>query len=436
MPSIDNRSSGGASNISSAINLTKTIIGAGLLSMPLAYATDGTIFGTFIIILAALTSGFGLFIQAYVSRYIASGHANFFGLCLITYPQLSVIFDIAIAIQCFGCAISYLVLIGDLMPTIIPDVPYVEEKHYRTFWLLVSALFTVPLSFAKKLDALRYTSILALIAILYISLLVVAHFFIHDIPRSGIIEYFPSSITGVFSTFSIIVFAFSGQQNMFSIINEAKDKSLTNLTRLINFAIILSSVLFIGVGLAGYLTFGSSVNGNVILSYPNGAATLLGRFCIVFMVLFSFPLMFYPARISFNNIYYSAKKGLQEKSEEVNETTLLIQGGDEGDTEEQTNLHVVPFTHKTFVVLTILLLITAYTLAITLKSFAFVLAIVGATGSTSISFILPGLFGYKLIGSELDDPSTLEKIFKYLSLGLTIWGVAVMIVCLYSSLAL
>lgn len=435
MPAIDNASNG-ASNISSAINLAKTIIGAGLLSMPLAYATDGTIFGTIIIIVAALTSGFGLFIQAYVSRYIATGHANFFGLCSITYPQLSVMFDVAIAIQCFGCAISYLVLIGDLMPTIITNVPYVEEKHYRPFWLLVSALFTVPLSFAKKLDALRYTSILALIAILYISLLVVAHFFIKDIPRSGIIEYFPSSVTGVFSTFSIIVFAFSGQQNMFSIINEAKDKSLTNLTRLINFAIILSSVLFIGVGLTGYLTFGSSVNGNVILSYPNGATTWLGRLSIVFMVLFSFPLMFYPARISFNNIYYSARKLLEEKPEEVNESTLLLQGDTDTDPEGQTNLHVVPFPHRTFVILTIILLLTAYALAISLKSFAFVLAIVGATGSTSISFILPGLFGYKLIGSELDDPSTLEKIFKTLSLGLTIWGVLVMIICLYSSLTL
>ncbi|KAI5954005.1 AVT7 [Candida margitis] len=435
MPSIDNGSSG-ASNVSSAINLVKTIIGAGLLSMPLAYATDGTIFGTFIIIVAAVTSGFGLFIQAYVSRYTVTGQANFFGLCSITYPQLSVIFDIAIAIQCFGCAISYLVLIGDLMPTIITNLPYIEEKHYRTFWLLVSAVFTVPLSFAKKLDALRYTSILALIAILYISLLVVSHFFINDIPRSGIIEYFPSSITGVFSTFSIIVFAFSGQQNMFSIINEARDKSLTNLTRLINFAILLSSVLFIVVGLTGYLTFGSSVNGNIILGYPNGAATWLGRFCIVFMVLFSFPLMFYPARISFNNIYYSARKGLEEKTEEANESTSLLQGSTGGDSEGQTNLHAVPFSHKTFVILTVVLLITAYTLAITLKSFAFVLAIVGATGSTSISFILPGLFGYKLIGSESDDPSTLERIFKHLSLGLTIWGVLVMIVCLYSSLAL
>ncbi|KAI5958959.1 AVT7 [Candida pseudojiufengensis] len=427
MPSID-QPEYGASTFSSSISLLKTIVGAGLLSMPLAYSTDGSIFGTFIILLAAITSGFGLFLQCYVSKYTTIGHATFFNLCSITYPQLSVIFDIAIAIQCFGCAVSYLILIRDLMPTIITYVPYIGEEHYKTFWLLVSTVFTVPLSFLKNLDSLKYTSIVALVAILYISLLVIGHYLFNDIPRSGLIEYFPSSVTGVFKTFSIIVFAFTGHQNMFSIINEAKDKSLPKLVHLINFAILVSTILFIGVGLAGYLTFGSSVNGNVILSYPNGIPTLIGRASIVFMVVFSFPLMLHPARISVNNIYYWAKEKFQP---ETNEQTSLL-----ANNEEQVRSKIVPFPETTFYVITVVLLLVGYGLAVAIDSFAFILAVVGATGSTSISFILPGLFGYKLIGSESDDPSPLEKIFKHLSLVLVIWGVLVMVLCLYSSILL
>ena len=75
MPSIDPER--GASTVSSSISLVKTIIGAGLLSMPLAYSTDGIIFGTFIILLAAATSGYGLFLQCYVSRYVPPQHATF-----------------------------------------------------------------------------------------------------------------------------------------------------------------------------------------------------------------------------------------------------------------------------------------------------------------------------------------------------------------------
>lgn len=439
MPSIDPER--GASTVSSSISLVKTIIGAGLLSMPLAYSTDGIIFGTFIILLAAATSGYGLFLQCYVSRYVPPQHATFFNLCSITYPHLSVVFDLAIAVQCFGCAISYLVLIRDLMPTIIPYVPYIEESHYKTFWLIVSTLLTVPLSFLKNLDSLKYTSILALVAIFYMALLVVSHYFVGDIERKGEITLFPTSATGVFSTFSIIVFAFTGHQNMFSIINEARDKSLTSLTKLVNFAILVSSLLFIVVGLSGYLTFGQDVDGNVILLYPNGITTTIGRFAIVFMVTFSFPLMIHPARISVNNIYYWIRMNVLEKEEQVDENSALLLNQNESvgeDTEQgKTSLsHVVPFPHINFVIVTTVLLIVGYILAIALKSFALVLAVVGATGSTAISFILPGLFGYKLIGSELDDPSILEVIFKNLSLCLTLWGVIVMFVCLYSSLAL
>lgn len=387
MPSIDNDA--GASTVSSSISLVKTIIGAGLLSMPLAYSTDGIIFGTFIILLAAFTSGFGLFLQCYVSRYVPVKHATFFNLCSITYPHLSVVFDFAIAVQCFGCAVSYLVLIRDLMPTIVTYVPYIDEKHYSLFWLLVSTVLTIPLSFLKNLDSLKYSSILGLVAIFYMTILVIGHYFAGDIERQGQITLFPTSVTGVFSTFSIIVFAFTGHQNMFSIINEARDKSLTSLTKLVNFAIGISSLLFIAVGLSGYLTFGQDVDGNVILLYPNGLTTTIGRFCIVFMVTFSFPLMIHPARISINNIYHWVTTNYFDK-DEANESTALLgnefQESQIAEDEEQgkTHLsHVVPFPHKHFVIVTTSLLIIGYLLAISIKSFALILAIVGASGSTS-----------------------------------------------------
>ena len=168
-------------------------------------------------------------------------------------------------------------------------------------------------------------------------------------------------------------------------------------------------MLFIAVGLSGYLTFGQDVDGNVILLYPNGLTTTIGRFCIVFMVTFSFPLMIHPARISINNIYHWVTTNYFDK-DEANESTALLgnesQESQIAEDEEQgkTHLsHVVPFPHKHFVIVTTSLLIIGYLLAISIKSFALILAIVGASGSTSISFILPGLFGYKLIGSELDD---------------------------------
>lgn len=431
-----------ASPTSSLISLIKTISGAGLLSIPFAFSTDGLVCGVLIILLAGITSGYGLFLQVYVSKYVPAGHATFFNLCSITYPTLSVVFDIAIATQCFGCAISYLVLIGDLMPTIITSVPYVNLEYYKQFWIIISAFLCVPLSLLKNLDSLKYTSVLGLVAIGYMALLVVVHFLVGDVPDSyrGEITLFPLSATKVFSTFSIVVFAFTGHQNMFSIINEARNKSLSSLSTLVNLAITILAVLFIIIGVAGYLTFGDLVNGNIILLYPSAFSTTVGRFSIVFMVVFSFPLMIHPARISVNNIYFwilvhVLGKTLEEEghdsehqeSENHDETSPLI---------PSSKAYIVPFPDSTFYGITALLLVVGYTAAVSIKSFALVLAVVGATGSTAISFILPGLFGYKLIGSESDDPNKLEQTLKTLGLVLSVWGFAVMVVCLYSSLAL
>lgn len=435
----------GASAQSSFVSLLKTIVGAGLMSIPYAFSTDGLIFGVFIIAVAALTSGYGLFLQVYVSKYVPTGHATFFNLCSISYPALSVAFDAAIATQCFGCAISYLVLIGDLMPSIFTNLPFLAAEHHRTFWIIASALICVPLSFTRNLDSLKYSSILGIVAIGYMALVVIAHFLLGDIPDSykGDLILFPVSAMNVFSTFSIIVFAFTGHQNMFSIINEAADKSLTSLTFLVNSAILISASLFAVVGLAGYLTFGNLVNGNVILLYPPAFSTTLGKLCIVFMVVFSFPLMIHPARISVNNIYYWVLVnvfGKHPPPADSGENANLLAEQQQHNLEAlpplETKVYVVPFPDKAFYTITTVLLLVGYTAAATIKSFAFVLAVVGATGSTSISFVLPGLFGYKLIGSESDDPSKLEQIMKLLGLALAIWGVLVMVVCLYSSVAL
>lgn len=53
-----------------------------------------------------------------------------------------------------------------------------------------------------------------------------------------------------------------------------------------------------------------------------------------------------------------------------------------------------------FAILTTVILTCAYIVALSVTSLARVLAFVGSTGSTSISFILPGLFYYKISDPE------------------------------------
>lgn len=63
-------------------------------------------------------------------------------------------------------------------------------------------------------------------------------------------------------------------------------------------AIGLCSVLYIIVGVLGYATFGDTVKGNILESYPNDTIIGIARLAISLLVAVSYPLMCKPARDS------------------------------------------------------------------------------------------------------------------------------------------
>ena len=110
-----------------------------MLAMPLALSHMGILLGTIVIVWAGVTAGFGLYLQTRCARYLERGRSSFFALSQITYPRASVIFDAAIAIKCFGVGVSYLIIIGDLMPGVVQglnsnivDSSFLMDRH---FWV-------------------------------------------------------------------------------------------------------------------------------------------------------------------------------------------------------------------------------------------------------------------------------------------------------------
>ena len=74
----------------------------------------------------------------------------------------------------------------------------------------------IPLSFLRRLDSLKYTSVIALISIGYLVILVVAHFIKGDTTaeRGPIRIVQPESLLAVLSSFPVIVFAYTCHQNV------------------------------------------------------------------------------------------------------------------------------------------------------------------------------------------------------------------------------
>ena len=112
-----------------------------------------------------------------------------------------------------------------------------------------------------------------------------------------------------------------------------------------------------------------------------------------------------------------------------------------------------------FAVISTVLIILSFVTAMTVSSLEKVLAYVGSTGSTTISFILPGLFYYKISDPESSHHQRLVKdeddedegaegyvsseghsnrdfrrgLLRNGALALSVYGVVVMVVCLVTN---
>jgi amino acid permease len=85
--------------------------------------------------------------------------------------------------------------------------------------ILTSRLVVIPLSFLRRLDSLKYTSVIALIAIGYLVILVLAHFIKGDtIQDRGEVNYVTwGGPVAFLANLPVIVFAYTCHQNVSSL---------------------------------------------------------------------------------------------------------------------------------------------------------------------------------------------------------------------------
>ncbi|RYP41973.1 hypothetical protein DL767_000604 [Monosporascus sp. MG133] len=410
----DGGGGGQASMISSIVNLVNTIIGAGTLAMPSAMSHFGMTLGIIVIVWSAFTSALGLYLQSRCARYLDRGTASFGAVAQMTYPNAAIIFEGAIAVKCFGVAVSYLIIIGDLMPGVVEgfdsratEIPYLMN---RNFWITIFMLVIMPLAFLRRLDSLKYTSIVALLAIGYLIVLVVYHFASDALaPRDNIRYVEWGGPVEALSALPVVVFAYTCHQNKFSILNELKDNSPPSIMGVITASIGSAAAVYVLVAVTGYMTFGNDVDGNIVSMYPPSTASTIAKAAIVVLVTFSIPLQVHPCRASIYAVTQWRPRSSSRSptapgspgSRSLLPTSQARKNSDHGSGAEISDI--------VFAGLTSLILILAYITALTVSSLERVLAFVGSVGSTSISFILPGVFYWKISHPDSGHQQRLAK---------------------------
>jgi amino acid permease len=176
---------------------------------------------------------------------------------------------------------------------------------------------------------------------------------------------------------------------MFSILNEIADNSHFRTSTVILGAIGGGCSLYILTGITGYLSYGDNIRGNIVSMYPTAAASTIGRLAIVILVMFSYPLQIHPCRASIDACLRWRPRRRTSPDGSPSRNALIA------NTPKPSEM-----TDLKFAVVTTFLIILSFITAMTVSSLEKVLAYVGSTGSTTISFILPGLFYYKISDPE------------------------------------
>eukprot|EP00123_Amoebidium_parasiticum_P001525 comp12638_c0_seq1/m.7688 comp12638_c0_seq1/g.7688 ORF comp12638_c0_seq1/g.7688 comp12638_c0_seq1/m.7688 type:complete len:324 (-) comp12638_c0_seq1:761-1732(-) len=155
------------------MNLIKTMIGAGILALPAANAKAGWGLGLFTLFLGAAITYLGFLLLTKCAVWMGRHPTSYGGLCRMTHPKLGLFVDIIVIVSTFLGSLSYLIIIGDLLPTVATALGATDSIiTKRNFWItLMFLVIDVPLVLLPNVDKLSYTSGVGVASLVYVVIL-------------------------------------------------------------------------------------------------------------------------------------------------------------------------------------------------------------------------------------------------------------------------
>lgn len=410
---------GKASIYSAAFNIANTILGAGMLGLPAALSKWGVVFGMIGLVVAAACAALGLILLSECAD-IVGRPAGFYDVAEKAQHRLGLAIDIAVAIKCFGVAVSYIIVVGDSIPLAVgAGHGVVSDRH---FWVIAAVATAAPVCYLRKMDSLRFTSIFALMCVAFVIVVIVlfatpaldactgAHIDANasnvggDSLCGGKVDVLPTQGVIAFLTkLSTFVFSYTCHQNIFATTNELYKPTKTRINGFIISAISCCTVIYTVIVLCGYFTYGDAVTSDVLETYPDKMVVTVARIAISVCVVFSFPMQLHPARACIisiiNSCATSCCAGTTEADPEVGTKQAPPSKGAHPERICEVGPtfggRVSPDESMHFIITTVFIAL-AFVIAMSVTDLGIVLSVVGATGSTIVSYILPGMCYWRL----------------------------------------
>ena len=436
-------------SVGTFFTLAANLIGSGLLSLPYTMKRASLIPG----ILSLLAVGgmnclSALVIARCASEVNAPSYPTLVGSVL--GHRAKTIMSCVLVVYTLGSCVSYVVLLGDVIPTLASAVGADVSSPFRSrpaVLIGVGAALLAPASLLKDLSSLRFNGFGSILCVGYLAILILGRTFIGPTRADEVIQFAPSG--GAFVGLPITLVAFCMHYNAPKFRAEFGVGIKTENQRSYYFSLIiiavfsLAALIYSAVAIAGYMLFGKGIAEEILLNFgTDDIAADVARGALAFIQILSFPIVFNSHRACVlallpdpwvgaimnggawgkrqrrrgnNSQLDSSPLLLPHHPNDINIIAALTDAHGNNDDDIEGNNHsssdgsgvasfpsrfinnMISFGHDwRHTLLTFILVAIIITLGTIFTDLALVLGVKGALGGTLIVYVIPGLIYFEI----------------------------------------
>mmetsp|Transcript_17653 Transcript_17653/g.29828 ORF Transcript_17653/g.29828 Transcript_17653/m.29828 type:complete len:286 (+) Transcript_17653:421-1278(+) len=254
-------------------NMFKIFIGIGILATPSSIKQVGVIGGSVGILICGLLNIYTMRCQLKCKDKVGEHVTSYSELGMEVFgPQGKAFVDFCITVSQFGFCIAYLIFIGNQMDQVICIETQQDVCGHKNFFIIVSALILVPISWLRKFSFISYISLFASISIVFALAVIMTYGeenYVNHPEAHKNIRYVNARNMPLF--FGVAVFNFEGNGVILNVQSSMKDPDqFDRIMRTVMIGIISILILF---SVFSYEAFGDQIDDMVTMNLPHDNLT-------------------------------------------------------------------------------------------------------------------------------------------------------------------
>lgn len=288
---------------SSCFNLVSATLGAGVLALPSAMAHSGIALGIGALIVICLATVYSVYLLMAVSEIVGLSSYEELGSAILG-RSIEKVTTIMVVSFCWGVGVMFVVVMGDVVSPLIERFGWDDVLGRKTAMLVFWSLFMLPLSLAKQISSLRYSSFIGGASTLFLAVALAIRVFKKHV-RDG-----ETLLTGVpwarfdssaLSAMSTYLFSYCCQPVVFLVRSEMRNGSAARMTLCATYAMTGCTLIYVCTGFLGLLAYGGDTQPNILSNLAAHLDEVYVQLAVAGMattVTLVFPLTMFPPRES------------------------------------------------------------------------------------------------------------------------------------------